>query len=101
MGLSFPKPHKGERRFPSSSVAKLIRAPCFLPLNASRARRLTSLSLATSSVTVFISTSPPQHHSRNLLIVFQRKRRDDFKRHDYTFAITAPMARAAATIFSS
>ena len=42
----------------SSGVAKLIRAPCFLPLNASRARRLTSLSVATFSVTVFISESP-------------------------------------------
>ena len=37
-----------------SGVAKLIRAPCFLPLNASSARRVTSSREATSNVTVFI-----------------------------------------------
>src|SRR5208282_2355385 len=58
----------------SSGVAKLIRAPCFLPLNASRARPLTSLSVATPSVTVFIYVSMPQRHSRNLLTVSLNRR---------------------------
>jgi hypothetical protein len=33
-----------------------MREPCFFPLNASRARRLTSFGFATCSVTIFISS---------------------------------------------
>ena len=53
----------------SSGVAKLIRARCFLPLNASSARRVTSAFELTSNVTVFIvaasnSRRPPRSLTR-------------------------------------
>src|SRR5581483_1380919 len=50
----------------TSGDAKLMRAPCLLPLKASRARRFTSSSEASCNVTVFISSPPkPRRPARS------------------------------------